>query len=354
MSGHRQRARLGARAAEAEAEVEVEGQKDVEVEVTEPGLDVDGRLVAWLDVDDVVEGAHRVSLTLASGELLELTHLGATHDRFMADLREARRRIRLPALAMATGEPLGSYRSRAAVGDVHVLVFADVVVLEPLTGRPVAVPLSLVERVERSGHTITMRCRGIDDVSIGMLGPRSDEFEQQLRRCITERNRAVDAALVALDPDLGGLGLVDGWAVTVDGHPTAWAALHAYGSRGPRAEELALLEELAGTGLRLGVHLGDGEPMVVALAQVNGQVAVESLTADDRATFVFALDADAVNVTLLLTRFRREALSSPESALGRWAVAVRTSPVVQAARAALTARIVHRPAWADELRAVLG
>ena len=39
--------------------------------------------------------------------------------------------------------------------------------------------------------------------------------------------------------------------------------------------------------------------------------------------------------------------------LGRWAVAVRTSAVVRAARSALVARVVHNDAWEQNVRAAL-
>jgi len=87
---------------------------------------------------------------------------------------------------------------------------------------------------------------------------------------------------------------------------------------------------------------------------VGGRVAVEAIADDDRATFVFAgLDPVAVNVLLLQTAFRREAVALPEAELGRWAVAARTSAPVRRARAALVARVVHGPGWAEAVTAAL-
>jgi hypothetical protein len=56
---------------------------------------------------------------------------------------------------------------------------------------------------------------------------------------------------------------------------------------------------------------------------------------------------------LLLTSFRREAISFPEDQLGRWAVAVRTLDIVQWARRALVARVVHDDGWETSVRRAL-
>ncbi len=91
------------------------------------------------------------------------------------------------------------------------------------------------------------------------------------------------------------------------------------------------------------------------LAPVGSRIAVEG-TADDeaRATFVFRTDdVERLNVALLLTSFRREAISLPADQLGRWALAVRTLDVVRWARESLVARVIHDETWADKVRAAL-
>ena len=89
-----------------------------------------------------------------------------------------------------------------------------------------------------------------------------------------------------------------------------------------------------------------GSALPFVLAPVGGRVAVEAADADDRATFVFATeDVDRLNLALLLTSFRREAVSLPDDRLGRWALAVRTVPQVSWLRSALVARVVHDDAW---------
>ena len=90
------------------------------------------------------------------------------------------------------------------------------------------------------------------------------------------------------------------------------------------------------------------------LAPVAGRVAVEATDADDRATFVFTTsDLDWLNAALIVVNFRREALSFDEAELGRWAVAVRTLPLVRELRAAFAGRVVHDARWRDNLAQLL-
>ena len=92
------------------------GGSSVTVSVVEPGLQIDGRLIDWVDIDDVHEGDHRVRLDLADGSSIELLRLGTTHDQFLRELRAARRRARFAALTIATGEPTHSYVARPPGG----------------------------------------------------------------------------------------------------------------------------------------------------------------------------------------------------------------------------------------------
>ena len=163
-------------------------------------------------------------------------------------------------------------------------------------------------------------------------------------------------AYAALSPALAELGVPDGWAVDRAAAGGHWHALRTVVA-GERAAEVDLLESLAGDRLRLGVKAqAGGDSMPFVLAPVGGKAAVEGTASEDaRATFVFATDdVDRLNAVLLLTSFRREAISSPEDQLGRWAVAVRTLEIVRWARAALVDRVVHDERWNEKVTAALG
>ncbi len=327
----------------------------VEVVVGEVGISIDARLTSWLDVDDVQQGDHKVTLVLSDGTPLTLTHLGQTCDRFMDALRRARRAVRLPALTIATGDPLFACTSRAPGAEADVLLFPAALVVEPRSGLPVPVPLPLIEDVEREGYAIRLHCRAIDDVTVRALGQKTDEFLDRLARARRALVAATHDAYTQFDPALEGFSAPDGWAITRSASPAVWQVLNARAGSGERSAEIAVLAELAGDDLRFGVYTeGGAHPLPFALAPVGGRVAVEAIEGDDRATYVFATDdVDGLNAVLLLTSFRREALSLPDDELGRWAVAVRTSAAVRAARSALVARVVHNAAWEQNVRSAL-
>ena len=288
--------------------------------IGEDGLLVDGTIaVSWLDADVVREADHLVTI----GQL-SLTHLGAGFDRFCNELREARGRVRRPALLQATGDPLDSYVARDGDTLVDVHLFQGSLVVEPRGGGTTSVPLSSIVDVTRDGWTITIRQRVFDPVVIRGVGQRTDELLADLNGA---RELAGD----------------NGWAAS--GQTVS----------GSRAEEVALLADLAGDRLRGGTWTDAGqEPMPFVLAPVGDLVAVEATDADDRATYIFRVDdVERLNAVLVLTTFRREVYSLPDDQLGRWATAVRVLEPVRWLRGALAARVIHDESWPDKIRAAL-
>lgn len=332
--------------------VTIEGQRR-QVVVMPSGIDVDGRTIDWLEVDLVDEGKHSLTLLLADGSSLALSLTGTTGDDLSRDLRRARRRARFSSLAATTDEPIETFVSREQDGHIDVHVFSKVVVLEPRLGHPIIVPLPLIDHVIRDGHAFVLRCRGLDDVRVAMLGNRTDDF----MRCLDSSRRALRAATAdafsSLDPGLTALGAPDGWAVGAVDAGSAWAALRRCAETSPRAGEFARLAALAegvgaaGDSLRLGVFTDGGtQPMLFVLVRMGRHLVLEALDVDDRATFVFDdIAAEELNALLLLCAFRRELISLPDDQLGRWGVAVRTLPAVRRLRSALAHRVVHGPSW---------
>ena len=334
--------------------------RPVTATVAEAGLHIDGldpadRMLAWLDVDDLDDADHRITLVMADGMRLTLTRTGATHDRFVDEIRAARRAVRLPAAAMATGAPDATFTSRHPTAPADIHLFAKAVVIEPRSGHPTCVPLSLIEAVRRDGHTILLDCRGITDTSITMLGARTDEFCDRLGRARTALRVATMAAYEAFDPRLAGCAVPDGWSITRADDTAVWTAMHSAATTGERSLEVTELSGLADARLRYGLFTDGGEhPLPFLLAPVGDLVVVESVGDDDRATFVFRTDdVERLNAALIAVAFRREVLSQPVDELGRWAVAARTSPTVVWARAACVARVVHGPQWSTALHRVL-
>lgn len=329
--------------------------RDTEAVVTDEMLILDQRPISWLDVDRLDEGDHRLTLHLGDGTAVTMSHTGATHDRFVDDLRRRRRRVRFPALTAATGDPLESWVSRDPAGHADVHLFDRSLVVEARSGDVTVVPLSLLDRVDRDGHSFVLRCRGLDDVTVRALGQATDRFAERLDTVRRALLAGTAAAYAELDADLSGLVAPDGWAVDAVEAGRHWPTLIARMSAGERSAEFELLRDLSGDRLRIGLWTeGGSTAMPFVLAPVGDVVAVEAVETDARATFVFrSTDVGRVNAALVLTGFRRDALSLPDDRLGRWATAARTSAPVQWARRAFVARVVHDAGWADGVRRAL-
>lgn len=331
------------------------GGRSVEVEPGPEALAIGVESLAYVDIDEVVVEGWSVHLR-GPRPTVVIERLGRGRDDFVRALREARLPVRRAAMLQAgTHEPIASYAARRGEQPVVVGLHRDGLTVDAESGPPVLVPLSLVTEVTRDGYELTVHARALPPLRLRHLGRRTDEFLRDLevaRRELASRTRE---AFTELDPALAGLDAPDGWAVDAVRADHRWGALRDVFAGTDRAAQIAVLEQLAGPALRLGVKAGfAGGTLPFALAPVGGRVAVEGAGSEARATFVFACeDADQVNLALLLTGFRREALFLPEEELGRWAVAARMLEVVRWARSALVARIVHDARWEQRLRVEL-
>lgn len=332
----------------------------VQASIGEQALVVDGQPLAYVDMDEVRVDGWSVQLDMAGRAPVVLEALGRGRDQFLSELRAARSPVRRAALLQWTGDrPIDSYEAHKAQDPEVLTLFPDGLTIEPAVGPPASVPLGLVTGVRRDGYTIVLTLRGLPPVTIRQLGPRTDEFLADLDAARTDLARRTAEAYAAYDPALAGLAAPDGWAVTRAEAGRHWGALRAAVAGQERAAEVAVLEEVAGARLRLGVKaLTGSEVMPFALAPAGDRVAVEGSDTDARATYVFACgseeaDVDRLNVVLLLVSFRREAIYLPDDQLGRWAVAARVLDVVRWARSTLAGRVVHDAQWEANVRALL-
>jgi hypothetical protein len=320
-------------------------------------LVVAGTSLPYGDLDEVHLDGHAVHLHLADGRVVTLTHLARGHDAFVREMVDARATARRAALLQWSGRSgIDRYDAREGDDPVEVHLFADALTIERLAAPPTLVPLSLVQQVRRDGYVITFELRALPAVTLGHVGRRTDELLLDVERARNDLAARTAEAYATMAPGLAGFTAPDGWAVTSDEAGRHWSALRQAVAGQQRAAEIDVLEGIAGDRLRLGVKWTGGAPLPFALAPSPGgdRVAVEGTDTDARATYVFEVtDVDTLNVALLLTSFRREALYLPEEELGRWAVAARTLDIVRWARDALVDRIIHDDGWSDAVAAAL-
>jgi len=328
----------------------------VSVLIDDDGVRVGDKFTSWLEVDDLDEGAHSLGLCLSDGTFVALEKLGSTHDMFVSDVRQRRRKARFPALALAVGNPLFSFFSRDPSGPRKLHLFEDVLIDEPHRGEPFALPLGFVDAIEKSGPTLTVRLAGYGDRMIRSLGSSTDEFEHRLRgqwKRECDRAREVCRTLVP-----SGSAPIEslGRPYRITEQDAKWADLVGLVESGPRAGEFRTLRELSRGDVSMGVIVEDsGEPVVFVIARVGGCQILEGLSADDRATFVFrGGDVETLAFLSAQTRFRREILTGDESEMGRLATATRASSPAIELRHRLAGRIVHDGRWESNLSALLG
>jgi hypothetical protein len=312
--------------------------------------------LSYVDIDEVFVDEWTVTMRGPAGSLV-LEKLGRGRDDFLHELRAARLPARRAALLQSgVDAPIDLYEAKRGDEPILVGLHADGLTVEADAGIPVYVPLSCVTGVVRKDYDIIIKARSLADVALRQLGRRTDEFLADLERARRSLEARTREAYEALDPALASLDAPDGWAVTKDEAGSAWEPLRAAFAGMDRAIMIDVLSSQAGERLRIGVKAAfAGATMPFALAPCGRRVVVESAGDEDRATFVFETDdVDRLNLALLLTSFRREALFLPEEKLGRWSVAVRLLEIVRWARGALVSRIIHNEGWEEKLRAAVG
>lgn len=329
---------------------------DSPIELTlEPERLVVGReVIEYIDLDEVVFDDYSAILVTPDHQL-RITHLGKRRDEFRLKLRE----LRLPArraamLQWVSSTPIDSFQAKRGDLEVQVSIFDSGICVEPDSGIPLFMPLSLLKSVERRGYEIDLVAReGLDPLTLRHFGRRTDEFLLDLERARNELAARTSEAYGALSPALSNFTAPDGWAVDATEAGEFWSSLREAFAGQERERELKILETLSDS-LRLGLKVWSNEVMPFALAVTGARIAVEGASDEARATFVFACEnSTQLNAALLLTNFRREALYLPQDQLGRWAVAVRMLEVVRWARDRLVARIPHDAQWEQKLISAL-
>jgi hypothetical protein len=345
-------------------------QGRAEATIDDEGLSVGPRRIAWIDVDRVAVGDHRIELALWPAGTLELSELGRRFETFSAELAAARNRARVVGL-LAHGilPPVvfaGEWAPDDCVERAEILVYPTHVTIVPSTQDPFQVALGALLSIDATG----------DSPAVELSGPG---LQVTLRGLGRRRDALIAAVTAARDLQSQKLAAYTARDLFADGCGVARSALEGFdyllerscsGARLEGARELLALS--AGGEPRLGYAQlldPDGETVEARaplpehwasflLVPVGPRVALEILAGPSAATYVFEGDIAEINRDLHQLHFRRAqlALSEAQAAItpdNPHRLALRKLAPLQRLRAATRARVTHTDEWSGALRAAL-
>lgn len=325
---------------------------------------------AFLDVDALHVGSHRIELGLWPSGRLALSGLGRRFDTFLRTLRGARNRARVAGLlAHAPTRPEvfdGALLESRSAEPVELQVFSTHIVVVPESADPWQIPLGALDEATLTDDPLALSlASGEQRTLIGRLGRRRDA----LHACVLEA-RAAQAQL--LERYTGRRGFADGVGLPRSA-VSGFEALLAHCCAPARLEgarqllaAATVLEPCIGF-----VQLLDPDAETLQarmelpahwasflLVPVNDRVALEMLAGPGAATYVFAGDVREVNRDLQLLHFRRAALALSEEAAAitpenPYRLALRKLAPLQRLRARTRARVIHDEGWEAAVREAL-
>lgn len=296
------------------------------LDVDDDGLAFGDWSMTWDRVDGLRAGEREVEFAIGTGmepgtESVVVDRLGAAYDACLDEIIRCRAEARQSILGRGATAPDASFISRPSADTVvDVRILPSGLVVEPRDGTPGRfLPWGLVSDIRREGHRYVISTRGVESLTVGGLGPRTDDFG--IRAQAAREATAAD----------------DGW-----GTPHVGAV--------PAGVEALIAEAADARDIR---WRSGGEERSYLLVRRGERTILEPLDVEDHATFVFGSgDMDRVNAALLLIGFSRDVLWNDESTLGALATMLRTSPEARWLRGGLVERIVHDDRWSQRIQAI--
>ena len=155
-----------------------------------------------------------VRITLADGNLIELTRLGVMRTQLLAELRDGRGDDAAQAVA-AVGEA-AVFSGTSGGEPVQVRVYDDaLLVMGAAVGERIS--FSFVSEVRTAGYVVTVEVAGREPVTLSRLGRRTDELAGLLAERLREARGRTAAFLGSLLPGLDPMALREAAGLLRDG-----------------------------------------------------------------------------------------------------------------------------------------
>ena len=169
-------------------------------------------------------GPFAVRITLADGNLIELTRLGVMRTQLLAELRDGRGDEAAQAVA-AVGEA-EVFSGVSGDEPVQVRVYDDaLLVMGAAAGERIS--FSFVSDVRTAGYAVTVEVAGREPVTLSRLGRRTDELARLLADRLREARGRTAAFLGSLLPGLDPMALRQAAGLLRDGVAVPVSALNS-------------------------------------------------------------------------------------------------------------------------------
>lgn len=168
---------------------------------------------SFRDIVGVKEGEYSLSISLASGETLSLTHLGSRYDPFLNALYSLRNEMLLKDMLMhealrnrgvqAHLESITESGQPGLSGACEVSLYETGMVIMPRRGDPIRVPYGDISSVNREDYSLTVETDFGERFFLSRIGKSTDFFEKALSEAVGELAVRAQAALREILPGVG-------------------------------------------------------------------------------------------------------------------------------------------------------
>uniref|UniRef100_A0A7C3F3G6 Uncharacterized protein n=1 Tax=Candidatus Methanomethylicus mesodigestus TaxID=1867258 RepID=A0A7C3F3G6_9CREN len=360
---------------------------------------------------------YRLKLALHTGEAIEISALGRSHDDFYRNAVRLRNELILKDMLMDEKEMGMRARALCAIkgsdgamtlqGECELRLYETALVVMPDAGTPFRFRYSEIASVSQSGYSLEVVMEGGERLSLKQMGRLHEPFARGLASAISDLQGKVLGLISGLFPSADAASLSalarlmrEGRAAKMSDiisiSPQLWAQLEMNIERVGISEEYEFLKSIAREGkICIGVKEGlardrdGGEIDLWFLAPVYGSPAIggnaivmeaSSPEGSGRATYLFRmvprseypkmgtamLDAacdraiDAVNKAMIDTNFRREPIYLPdkrlyEPAYQKYLYAAKSLSPLKSLRAAFIGRVLHinPEQWRSDVKSLL-
>lgn len=177
--------------------------QDTGLSIEKEGLAVGNRFIDYADVDSIRPVNHRVTITLLSGETVEISMLGFSYDGFLEELTVCfcdRSKEALFADEEVVMRCEGEYMLPEESGRGTVMLLTDAICILPMTARARRIPLCFVRDLTLNGYVLNITMLTGACYAVARMGYDTVPFAERAQAQADKTKKRRSAALAQLSP----------------------------------------------------------------------------------------------------------------------------------------------------------